>query len=430
MKKIITNYAFNKTAKTVTFNGMPSISLAQILLITNVTDGIIIYNFADPLKGGTVATNVLTLAYNTTAMDDTDKLQIFYDDAPDDVKTVPFSTSVAGVQDLAITDCAGYAWVTVIFTSLGTGASLAGQFAIDGVAGAGTVFQSPNSWYTWSAATNSPSGGPTLSTSNFSESPVLGDTFKLRVTALTSGTLSGVLKFHRSPRATRMMGASVISPVAAGGNITNGFPIGGLNSGNQLDYIRVANGRTDGQTLQGILEAVAMLYNGTTMDYPRSPGAATGTTGTGITAAGSMGLGKTTNPTAVTDGQFVTHLTDKLGKQVVVGSIRDLKGDQSTTITSSTTETTIVAAGGASVFRDLYGLIITNTSATATEVIIRDVTAGGTARSFMVPAGDTRGFMLNESAALKQGTANSAWTATCGTSVASVKIDAMYVANL
>jgi hypothetical protein len=80
MKKLITNYSFNHLAKTITFNDYSSIDLERILLITNVTKNIIIYNFADPTKGGTVSGNVLTLTYDTTGMADTDKLQIFYDD--------------------------------------------------------------------------------------------------------------------------------------------------------------------------------------------------------------------------------------------------------------------------------------------------------------------------------------------------------------
>jgi hypothetical protein len=46
-----------------------------------VTDNLIVYNFADPTAGGTISGNILTLIYNTTSMDDADKLQIFYEDA-------------------------------------------------------------------------------------------------------------------------------------------------------------------------------------------------------------------------------------------------------------------------------------------------------------------------------------------------------------
>jgi len=81
MKLQITTYSFNATAKTVTFTDYTTIRLDSILLITNTTDNIIVYNFADPLLGGTVSNNVLTLTYDTSSMSDGDSLQIFYDDS-------------------------------------------------------------------------------------------------------------------------------------------------------------------------------------------------------------------------------------------------------------------------------------------------------------------------------------------------------------
>ena len=81
MKTLITNYSFNASAKTITFNDYSSISLESVLLITNVTDNVIIYNFSDPTLGGTVLNNVLTLTYNTTSMSNTDDIQIYYDDS-------------------------------------------------------------------------------------------------------------------------------------------------------------------------------------------------------------------------------------------------------------------------------------------------------------------------------------------------------------
>jgi hypothetical protein len=81
MKIIVSNYSFDASEKKITFTDYNPIIIERVLLITNITDNIIIYNFADPTKGGTAATNVLTLTYDTTSMSDTDKLQIFYDDA-------------------------------------------------------------------------------------------------------------------------------------------------------------------------------------------------------------------------------------------------------------------------------------------------------------------------------------------------------------
>lgn len=141
------------------------------------------------------------------------------------------------------------------------------------------------------------------------------------------------------------------------------------------------------------------------------------------------GVGRTTNPTAVTDGQRVNGLFDKLGKQISVPAIRVLKGRQVTTITASTAETTIVTADATN-FLDIYCLIITNTSATATNITIKDATAGTTVQTFAVPAADNRGFCVEAGSAITQSTVNNNWTATSSASVSSVIITAYYVKNL
>lgn len=94
MKIKISNYAFNKTSKQITFNDYTSIDLDGILLITDVTTNKIIYNFADPLLGGTVTGNVLTLTYDTSSLSDTDKLLIYYDYAEE------YAATNRAIQDL------------------------------------------------------------------------------------------------------------------------------------------------------------------------------------------------------------------------------------------------------------------------------------------------------------------------------------------
>lgn len=79
MKTLATNYTFNAATRQITFTGTIPQNLSSLLLITNVTDGIIIYNFADTYAGGVLSGNVLTLTYDTTSMSDTDYLQIFID---------------------------------------------------------------------------------------------------------------------------------------------------------------------------------------------------------------------------------------------------------------------------------------------------------------------------------------------------------------
>lgn len=78
MKKLVTSYTFTAAAKTIASADFTS--LEKVQLITNVTDQVIIYNFADTTKGATLSGTTLTLEYDTTTMDDADKLQIFVED--------------------------------------------------------------------------------------------------------------------------------------------------------------------------------------------------------------------------------------------------------------------------------------------------------------------------------------------------------------
>ena len=78
---IVGGYTFNPANKTVTFTGLQyTITLANVLLITNTTANTIIYNFADSTNGAvSFADNVLILDYNTASMNATDALQIYID---------------------------------------------------------------------------------------------------------------------------------------------------------------------------------------------------------------------------------------------------------------------------------------------------------------------------------------------------------------
>jgi hypothetical protein len=79
MKKLVSNYSFNATAKQITLSDYTSVDLESLLLITNVANNTIIYNFAGQGKGATVSGNVLTLDFDTTSMSNSDSLQIFID---------------------------------------------------------------------------------------------------------------------------------------------------------------------------------------------------------------------------------------------------------------------------------------------------------------------------------------------------------------
>lgn len=67
---------FDASSQTITFSGLGTVTLDQIRLITNATDGLVIFQFNSPSKGGSISSNVLTLDYDTTTMADDDVLAI------------------------------------------------------------------------------------------------------------------------------------------------------------------------------------------------------------------------------------------------------------------------------------------------------------------------------------------------------------------
>ena len=87
---ILESYTFTPATKTIVVTGK-TIRAEQLLLITNVTRGTVIYNFSDPNLGLTSLTNsietnsgtetaTIIVNYNTTAMSATDKLSILYEE--------------------------------------------------------------------------------------------------------------------------------------------------------------------------------------------------------------------------------------------------------------------------------------------------------------------------------------------------------------
>jgi hypothetical protein len=141
------------------------------------------------------------------------------------------------------------------------------------------------------------------------------------------------------------------------------------------------------------------------------------------------GQARTTNPTAVADADRVNFIADDLGRQVVVqGQVRDLITHQTTTITNSSAETTILTAGAAGVFHDLVQLVITNQTATAVNVTIKDATAGTTRMIIALPA--SGGAVIPFTRPVPQAAAAGNWTATLSVNTVTVNIFVMAEKNV
>lgn len=141
------------------------------------------------------------------------------------------------------------------------------------------------------------------------------------------------------------------------------------------------------------------------------------------------GNARQTNPTAVTDGDVARIITDDVGRTVnVPHQVRDLIVQQTTTITASTTETTVLTAGAAGVFHDLIAIWFANTGSANIRVDLRDATAGSVISSFAVPARNTVGVVF--SAAFKQASSANNWTAQCSASTSSLYVTAQAAKNV
>jgi hypothetical protein len=152
-------------------------------------------------------------------------------------------------------------------------------------------------------------------------------------------------------------------------------------------------------------------------------------TGSAVPANGfySGARAATALPTAATAGNLTGLMSDKYGRLVTVpNTVRDLVASQTTTITASTTETTIVTAA-ASTFNDLTAIWFSNTSGSAVRVDVRDTTAGTVKWQIYIPAGDVRGITFNTP--YPQAAVNTNWTAQCSASLTDIRITALFIKN-
>lgn len=221
-------------------------------------------------------------------------------------------------------------------------------------------------------------------------------------------------------------------PVTGSGNATgalrvelanNGTGLVGLNAGTNGIGKLTANSGVDIGDVD--VTSVIPSTGATNLGKAEDAGHSTGNVG-----VFSLGVRNDTMADVTdTDADYSQISTDLKGRVLTTNAPRARKLHQITTITSSTGETTVLTAA-ASTYHDVYGVMVTNTSATATEVHFKDDTGGTTRFTLSVPANDMRGFMLPVDAAIPASATNDNWTATCADSVASIIITVLAVKNL
>jgi len=217
---------------------------------------------------------------------------------------------------------------------------------------------------------------------------------------------------------------------AAGALVVDGSgvtqPVSGTVSAN-LNAGTNNIGDVDVLTLPALVAGTANIGD---VDVLTLPGVAGDVAHDGVDSGNPVktgGVARTTNPTAVADGDRVNRIHDDLGRQVVVlNHVRDLVTDNTITL-STTTETTLLAQV-ASTFLDLTLLVITNTSATAVRVDIRDTTTGTVRISVGIAANG--GAVIPFAVPRPQATVNTNWTAQLSAAVTDVRVYAQAVKNI
>jgi hypothetical protein len=151
----------------------------------------------------------------------------------------------------------------------------------------------------------------------------------------------------------------------------------------------------------------------------------------GVDAGNPIKVGfqaRTTLPTAVADADRVNAFADKYGRVVSYDLVPRELIVHNRIVLTSTSETTLIATGGANVFRDIVDLTMSNESATEVRVDIRDAT-GGTVRFSMDLFPDGGGLSKMFRVPLTQAVADNNWTAQLSTGVSSVYITAEAIAS-
>lgn len=243
MNIFVDNYTFDKATRQITFTDYASIRLDKIHLVVNVTAGVVIFNMANSALTGTVATNVLTLTYNTSAMNNTDKLTISYDDtsAVESVSqhaaTPPASTTmqnaVSGNADGTSLPVTGYA---VAILNVTASVAMSGGTTIN--------FEASVDDTTWVAITGTQIGvtgslaTTTTTTGDYRLSVAGYKSVRARISAYSAGTIT--IKGYASPVAGPTHAVSVDASSGIGSNIgtTVGSAVVSDATGTLQQYLR------------------------------------------------------------------------------------------------------------------------------------------------------------------------------------------------
>jgi hypothetical protein len=365
------SFVFDASAKTVTFSAPVPASQASILGILNVTNNAWLYLPVKTGYGGTWATPVLTLAASTTGHANTDSLQIFYDDGVS--SDLGIGTDGSSAPTLPGGSSGVRGWLRQLWSGLGS----QGDTAASADSGSFSLLSLMQRLLGHVAGLRTISTTGTLA--------ALNDTVTLNLNGQTqtyiavSGTWAGTIQFELQTdsgwviASTVVYGSGTTSSTATSTSI-NTYRV--VYTGTASAVRVVATSWTSGTATiilragQGIAMAPVAITGIVSTSGPSSR-----STSASVSLYQAGYRGATAPPTAVTNGQGVDQLATTYGVAIVrpwsIPELCWLYAAASGGITN-TTDVAIASAAGAGLRRYLVRLTLSNNSATATEVVIKD----------------------------------------------------------
>lgn len=279
----------------------------------------------------------------------------------------------AGNMNVAITSS------TVLSTALIAGTSYIGTFGLRDAANSNNIVVKGT-------------GATPSSTDNALVVSLSPNSATLAVTQSGTWNIGSVASLPALPTGSNTIGSVNI---AGGGNMINVTQFGGAN---------VLTGGITGMLAVGGPTVVNTL-----------------STGNPVYVGGKALLAGSTK---AIDGQRTAIATDAVGRVLVTQQDRTLTGS-STVMLSTTTESTLIPNQGDGIFTDITMLSITNGSATAVTVTLKNATSGTTVGTWNLSAGG--GFVLPFNVPLAQAVANNNWTLTLSAAVSTVYAFCTYI---
>ena len=365
------SFVFDASAKTVTFSAPVPASQASILGILNVTNNAWLYLPVKTGYGGTWATPVLTLAASTTGHANTDSLQIFYDDGVSSDLGIGTDGSSAPTLPGGSTGVRG--WLRQLWSGLGS----QGDTAASADSGSFSLLS------LMQRLLGHVAGFRTISTTGTITG--FGDTVTLNLNGQTqayigvSGSWVGTVQYEIQTD----VGWTIASTVAHGSGTTSTTSTANSTNTYRLVYTGTASAvrvvptswtsGTANITLragQGIALAPVAIAGTVAVS-----GSSNRNSGASLSLYQAGYRGATAAPVTVTNGQGIDQIATTYGVAIVrpwsIPELCWLYAAASGGITN-TTDVAIASAAGAGLRRYLVRLTLSNNSATATEVVIKD----------------------------------------------------------